>query len=125
MNSSTTLDRPPITPRQHGIIDYFQSVLLLGAPTVFGLTGATAGLVRSFGAVQAVTNALSDTPVAVRRVVPFPLHGSLEKWGGLATLMLALLTNGTRRRNLAFLLGHALLATTVYNLTDYNGNPDE
>jgi hypothetical protein len=118
------VNRKPITPKEHCLIDYFQSAFLIAAPALFGLSGVSAKLVLSFGLVQAVTNALSDTPVGVYRLIPMPVHGSIEKWGGPACLAIAFLSDGARQQNARFLLFHGLLATTIYNLTDYNRNPD-
>src|SRR4051812_29790762 len=109
MKASIALRHGLITPRQHGILDYFQSAFLIVAPTLLGLGGVTAGVVRSFGVAQAVMNSLSDTPVAVRRLIPFPMHGALEKWGGIASLALALFADGRAGRNRDFLAAYTLI----------------
>ncbi len=116
----------PISPRNHGLIDYAQSAMLITAPKLFGLTGTTATLTRAFGVIQLATNTLTDHPVAVRRLIPFHVHGLLEKWNGPAFAALALLTGGARRpQNLYFVVGQTLLAALIFNLTDWNGDPDE
>jgi hypothetical protein len=116
--------RPPITPRQHTLVDYFQSAALVVAPELLGLRGTTAKLVRAFGVLQAVTNALTDSSASFRRVIPAPRHAAIEKWSGFAVLAAALLTDGLKPGNRGFLIGQALLASTIFNLTDYHGNPD-
>lgn len=84
-----------------------------GRAVALGLTGTTVLLVRLFGLGQGT-------------VIPFPAHGAIEKWTGPAFLATALLTGGARRaRNLSFLLGHALLATIFYNVTDWEADPNE
>jgi hypothetical protein len=76
--------------------------------------------------MQLATNALSDTPVALHRLIPFPVHGLIEKYTGPAFAAAALMTDGTEsKQNLSFVIGQTLLATTIYNLTDYQADPDE
>jgi hypothetical protein len=60
--------------------------------------------------------------VAVYRFIPMPVRGSIEKWGAPAFLALAFFTDRTRKQNARFLLCHSLLAATIYNLTDYEGD---
>jgi hypothetical protein len=118
------VNRDPITPRQHSLIDCGQSAFLIAALALFGLGRLTTKLVSSLGVIHAITNALSDTLVTVYRFIPMPVDGSIEKWGGPAFLALAFLTDGTRTHNARCLPWDRLLAATTYNLPDYNGDPD-
>ena len=120
-----TLNAKPITPSGHAMLDLFNAALLGIAPTAFELRGTTPQLVRAYATIETVVNALSDTPLAAKRVIPFRTHRLIDKWAGLAFLAAALATDGLRnRRNLAFVAGQALLGFAVYNLTDWDADSD-
>jgi hypothetical protein len=119
------LTAKPITPYRHGLVDLANAALLAAAPTAFKLTGTTSLLVRVFGVTETAVNSLSDTPLAAKRAIPFRTHRAIDKWSGLGLLAVALATDGLRnRRNLQFVAAQALLGFAVYNLTDWDANPD-
>ena len=68
-----------ITPEVHGLIDYGLAAGNLVLPRLLRLPGATKGVFSAFAAVQGGLTAFTDLPVAVKKVVPFPLHGLIEK----------------------------------------------
>ena len=120
-----TLRNKPITPRQHTISDYSNGAMVGAAPQLFGLTGTTARLAIAYALIETAVNLLSDTPLGVKRVIPFRTHRVIDKWTGLAFLAAALATDGLRnRRNRRFVIGQAILGTAVYNLTDWNADTD-
>ena len=80
----------PITPRQHAMLDYSNSALVGAAPQLFGLSGATARLAAAYASIETAVNLLSDTPLGVKRVIPFRTHRAIDKWTGLAFLAAAL-----------------------------------
>jgi hypothetical protein len=123
--AAATLSAKPITPYRHGLFDLANVALLAAAPTAFKLTGTTSLLTRVFGAMEATVNSFSDTPLAVKRAIPFETHRAIDKWSGLGLLAVALATDGLRnRRNLQFVTAQALLGFAVYKLTDWSANPD-
>ena len=89
------------------------------APLLLGLKGSARTLSYLFGAVQGSLNAVTDQPLALRRLVPFRTHGTVELASLPLFVLLPWLTGASkdakaRRRFLA--LGVVLV--TVYNLTD-------
>ena len=111
----------PIKPRAHGVIDYGFLAMNLAAPSLLGLKGAAKKLCYLFGGVQGGLNAMTDQPLALKRLVPFRTHGTVELLSGPAFVALPWLTGALRdprARNYFLVLG-AILAT-VYNLTDWN-----
>jgi hypothetical protein len=68
----------PIGPRLHGAIDYGFVALQALAPTLFNLRGSAKTLCYAFAGNQAVLNALTNQPYAVKKLVPFRVHGQLE-----------------------------------------------
>ena len=123
--AAATLTAKPITPYRHGLLDLANAALLAAAPTAFKLTGTTSLLARVLGVTETAVNSFSDTPLAVKRAIPFTTHRLIDKWSGLGLLAVALATDGLRnRRNLQFIAAQALLGFAVYNLTDWDANPD-
>ncbi len=120
-----TLGNKPITPRQHALLDYSNSLFLALAPQLFRLTGMTARLAAAQSLMEASVNLLSDTPVALKRVIPFQTHRAIDKWTGVALLAAALATDGARnRRNFRFAISQVILGAVVYNLTDWDGDAE-
>lgn len=115
------MNRTPIGPRAHGVIDYgFVAVQAL-APTVFGLDGAARALCYGFAATQGVLNALTDHPVALERLVPFRVHGQLETPFVPALLLLPWITGALRQPNARrYFASFFAIALMNYLLTDYD-----
>ena len=110
----------PITPNRHGAIDYgFLAVGLVG-PTVLGLNGAARVVFGLLALAQGTLNAFTDHALALKRLVPFRIHGRLELGGIPIYVVLTILTGaleGARAYTLYFGAGAVLLA--VYLLTDW------
>lgn len=113
----------PIDPRTHGIVDYAFVATQLLAPTLLRLKGPARGLCYFFAGSQGVLNALTDHPVAVRRLIPFKDHGRLEVPFVPALVALPFLTGATRqRRARRYFFLFYLIATANFVLTDYNAH---
>ena len=112
----------PITPRVHGLIDYAACALMLAAPHLLKLSpkARTASYVLA-GSYLGVST-LTDYPVAVRRLIPFPVHGKIELSTVPVLLLLASLGHGARDRN--YFLGLAGTVLGAYTLTDWQADPD-
>ena len=110
----------PISPRAHSAIDYAFLAGNLVAPTLLGMSGKARGVFAAFGVIQGTLNALTVQPLAAEKVIPFALHGRIEKASApiyFGVPLLAGLGRESRARNYWLVLGAALV--TVYNLTDW------
>jgi hypothetical protein len=110
----------PISPKRHGAIDYGFLAVGLAGPTLLGLNGAARVVFGLLALAQGTLNAFSDHALALKRVVPFRLHGRLELGGIPIYVVLPLVTGaleGARAYTLYFGAGAVLLA--VYLLTDW------
>ena len=110
----------PITPKRHGAIDYGFLVVGLVGPSLLGLNGAARVVFGLLALAQGTLNAFTDHPLALKRVVPFRLHGRLELGGLPIYVVLPIVTGaleGARAYALYFGAGAVLLA--VYVLTDW------
>ena len=119
----------PIKSGAHGAIDYGLLGLNLSAPSLLGLNGAARALAYLFGGAQGGLNAVTDQPLALRRIVPFRTHGTIELSSGplFVALPLALpwLTGALKEpeaRTYFLILGAVLVA--VYGLTEREAQPD-
>ena len=117
--------KKPISPKAHGAIDYGFLAANLLAPSVLGLEGAARALSYFFGGIQGGLNAFTNQPLALKRVVPFRAHGTVELSSGPLFVLLPWLTGALKdpkARNYFLALGAVLV--TVYNLTDWEAHPD-
>jgi hypothetical protein len=119
----------PIKPGTHGAIDYGFLALNPSATSLLGLNGAARALAYLFGGAQGGPNAVTDQPLALRRIVPFGTHGTMELSSGplFAALPLALpwptgAPKGPEARAYFLILGAVLVA--VYGLNDREAQPD-
>ena len=113
----------PITPAMHGAIDYGFAALNLLAPTLFGLTGSARAICYGLAAAQGPLNALTDQPLALKKVVPFRMHGELETPFVPAILLLPLLTGAMKQPRARLYFGSFFaIAAANYLLTDYNAH---
>lgn len=112
----------PIKPRVHGIIDYAACALMLAAPPLLGLSPAARKLSSAFAGSYLGVSALTDYPPALRRVIPFPVHGRIE----LATVPALLLVAAPvlQGRERLYFLGLAGTVLGAYSLTDWQADPD-
>lgn len=111
----------PLSPRAHSLIDYGFAAGNLLLPTMLRLRPAVVGVFAAFGVIQGTLNALTAQPYAVAKVVPFALHGSIEKASAPVYLLAPLLAGAGRHpRSRAYWLGLGAVLVAVYNLTDWS-----
>lgn len=111
----------PISPRLHSVIDYVFAAGNLTLPTLLRTSGRSRALFAAFGLTQGALNALTVQPFAVDQVVPFRIHGLIEKNSApiyFGVPLLLGLHRDPRARTLWLTVGAALI--TVYNLTDWD-----
>ncbi|GAA5512740.1 hypothetical protein Dcar01_01462 [Deinococcus carri] len=112
----------PIHPRIHGVIDYAACAAMLAAPSLLHLKGSARTASYVFAASYLGVSALTDYPLSLRRLIPFPVHGQIELASVPTLLLVAALQKGTRER--AYFAALAGTVLTVYSLTDWQANPD-
>ena len=117
--------RKPITPRIHGMLDYTTSAAVTAAPYVFGFPKPARRMFHALSASYTGLSAMTDYPLAAKRVVPFKAHGAVEL--GLAALLpVAPWAFGFAKhraaRNLCF--GLSALTVAVAALTDWDDDDE-
>jgi hypothetical protein len=115
----------PLTPRRHGIVDYASCALMLAAPSLLGLNPAARRTSALFAGSYLLVTALTDFPLGVRRMIPFPVHGKIELASAPALLALPALLGGlSGTREKAYFAGLVATVLTAYSLTEWDANPD-
>jgi hypothetical protein len=111
-----------LTPQVHGYIDYLVVTTFFTAPNIFGFAILAATLSYIIALSHFFMTVMTDFPLGVLRLIPFPVHGTLELIisGVLVALPWLLGFNkDIRARN--FYVGSGLSVFGVWLLTDYKG----
>lgn len=110
-----------LNPTTHGVIDYVFSGVQLAVPPLLKLNPVASRTYQALGAGFTLVNALTDTSVGIKHLIPFKGHQKADL-GFLAGMSLLTLTSFIRKDKeaLGFHLGFLALALTNYLLTDYN-----
>ena len=114
------MEQKPVSPKVHGIMDYAVSGMQLLVPQLLNINPAAKLTYGLLSAGVLANNALSDTPVGVKRNISMKQHKNVDT--GLLLGQLALLALPfIRKDKKALALGAGLLALTLvqFLLTDY------
>lgn len=76
-----------ISPRIHGYFDFLTVVIFLLAPALLGLSQLPAMLAYSLAAVHLIVTLTSDFPFGIFRLIPFAIHGWIERLVDLPSLL--------------------------------------
>lgn len=109
-----------ISPRMHGYLDFLTVILFLLAPTLFGLNQIPALLAYSLAAVHLLVTLVSDFPFGIVKIIPFPVHGWIERVVGPALVAVPFILGFAAdeiARNFYIAMGFVIIVVGV--LTDY------
>jgi hypothetical protein len=113
----------PLSATSHGVLDYVVGVFLLVSPWLFGFndvsTAATLNMVV-IGILVLGLSLMTDYPLGLLKLVPFPIHGIIEASGAvflLASPWIVRFSQVVPARNIA--LAVAILWLGVVALTNY------
>ncbi|MCA8831831.1 SPW repeat domain-containing protein [Hymenobacter pini] len=110
-----------LSPAAHGILDYLTVAFFAMAPSLFDLHGTYATVCYVLAAGYLVITLLTNFPLGLMRVIPFPVHGKLELVSGLVLLaspfLFGFADDNMTARNL--FMGAGVVFLIVYFLTDW------
>jgi hypothetical protein len=110
----------------HGLLDYATMAALFLAPRFLRMPKRAGRAARGLAAGYTALSALTDSPLAVRRAVPWKAHGAVDKLLGVAIPALPWVMGVSRNRNARNLfLGLAAVTLVVTALTDWADEDDE
>lgn len=114
-----------ISPRIHGYLDFVTVILFLLAPALFNLSQVPAMLAYSLAAIHLIVTLTSDFPFGIIKVIPFPVHGWIERIVGPSLLAVPFLL-GFSDEEIArnFYIAAGIIIIAVGMLTDYQGKMD-
>ncbi|OJH36053.1 hypothetical protein [Cystobacter ferrugineus] len=78
--------KAPLSPKVHGYGDYFVVVLFALAPSLFGFSGLPVVLCYVLAMMHLCMSLLTAYPLGVARLIPFPVHGTVEAVVAIALL---------------------------------------
>jgi len=113
--------RKPISPKLHGMLDYATSAATALLPLLMPLPRRAARTAEAWAAAYTALSALTDYPLALRRRVPFQMHGAVDRALGLVMPALPWILGFARnRRGRNVFLALAGVTIVVTALTDWN-----
>lgn len=108
----------------HGIIDYITVGVFLLAPLFGEFAPLPGGIAISLAFIHFLLTMLTNFEYGLLEIVPFPLHGWIEKIVGPTLVALPFLLNfETRSRYFFVIMGIVIGFVTV--ITDYTGPEGE
>jgi hypothetical protein len=111
----------PLTPRLHSLIDYGLLGGNLLLPRLLTRTRRLRTVFASFALIQGGLTAITAQPFAVRKLVPFRLHGLIEKCSTPVYVLVPLLAGVWREPKVrAYWIALFAALVAVYNLTDWD-----
>ena len=113
--------RKPISPRVHGMIDYATVATTAAVPRLMGFPKAAEQLCYALASGYGGLSSMTDYPLAVRRKVPFKMHGLAEAAVGAALPFMPWALGFAKHRPARnFFLGLTALTAITAALTDWN-----
>lgn len=110
-----------ISVRNHGYLDFVTVVIFVLAPSLFGLTSVAATLAYLLAVIHLVMTLATDFPFGVIKVIPFPIHGWIERIVGPLLIVVPFILGFSDQpvaRN--FYIGVGAVIIFVGLVTDYN-----
>ena len=111
----------PISPKMHGVIDYATVAATAAVPRLMGFPRKAEQLCYALAGGYGGLSSVTDYPLAVRRTVPFKMHGAAEAAVGLALPFLPWALGFAKHRPARnFFLGLTALTAVVAALTNWS-----
>ena len=109
-----------ISPRIHGYLDFLTVFIFLLAPTLLGLGQLSAILAYSLAVVHLLVTLASDFPFGVVKLIPFAVHGWIERMVGPLLIAIPFILNfSTEEAARNFYIAMGIIIIVVGMLTDY------
>lgn len=109
-----------ISPRIHGYFDFLTVFIFLLAPTLLELGQLSAMLAYGLAVVHLIVTLASDFPFGVVKLIPFTVHGWIERMVGPLLIAVPFILNFSDEeaaRNFYIAMGIIIIVAGM--LTDY------
>ncbi len=107
--------------RAHGALDYLHAAFFLGMALVYRRRQprvATAALVT--GGFLLTEALLTDYPLGMKKVIPFPVHGRIDSTAAVVALSVPRILGIEGTSASAIFKGSGLVVAVVVGMTDYD-----
>ena len=116
------MNAKPISPELHSLIDYALVGSLLTLPSVLVFNQTVKKIYTTEALALLVYVALTDQPVALKPLIPFPIHGKIDPFNiAQFALQTGLKAFRRERKALMFNIGFTAIAGLTVWLTDWKG----
>ena len=78
-----------LSPRVHGILDYFTVLFLLFSPSLFEMQTTGSVFTYVLAIVHLILTVLTDFPAGALKIIPLKLHGLIEIVVSIALIVVA------------------------------------
>lgn len=114
-----------LSPVAHGVLDYSTVIATALAPSLLAFPPKAARLSYALSAMYLALSAVTDYPLALKRMVPFRTHGQIEFASGFALPLLPWVVGFAQHRAArSFLLSLSAVTFIVWALTDWDAPTD-
>src|SRR4051794_9010260 len=81
------MNRKPLKPKAHGVVDYVWAGAMIAAPWIFGFHRNKRATIHSVASGAGILglSLMTRYPLGVAKLIPFPIHGAIESGSGLMT----------------------------------------
>ncbi|MGH8474662.1 MAG: SPW repeat domain-containing protein [Methylococcales bacterium] len=110
-----------ISVRNHGYLDFVTVVLFALSPTLFDFPSIATTLAYLLAVVHLVLTLATDFPFGVIKIIPFPIHGWIERIVGPLLIVVPFILGFSEQfgaRNFYIVIGVVIVIVGL--LTDYH-----
>lgn len=116
------MNKKLVSPQTHALIDYALVISLLTVPALFGFNKKVKKLYMAEALLLLGYIAFTDTPVALKPLIPFPVHGKIDLFNVSQFALQSFMKRFRKdKKALVFNIAFTIAAGTVVALTDWHG----
>jgi len=111
-----------LSPRIHATVDYLSVLLLVLAPTLFGLNDIAAKGAYALAGIHLLMTLLTDFPGGVVKLLPLRVHGMVEIVVGVLLVLAPLAIPAATALGMTgriFFIAFGAVLVVVWGITDY------
>ena len=116
------MEKKPVSPELHCVIDYILVGSLLTVPGLLGFNKKAKTIYTSEALALLVYVGLTDSPVAIKPLIPFPVHGKIDPFNVAQFALQSFLKPFRKdKKALLFNIAFTAVAGATVLLTNWSG----
>lgn len=108
-----------ISSKIHAILDYVIAIFLIVIPNLIHLSNFATAFSITLGIIHLILTFVSNFKGGVIKLVPFPVHGTIELIESLTLVVLSFTIFGANKTDHFYFAGLAIALFATFILTDY------